>query len=159
MFVRPPARRARRGVAAAELAVLLPFLAFMFCAAVDFSRVLYYTMTIENCLHNGALFGGQVFDNQNQQWIGNAAYWQGPNGQLLSTEKATAEMDGGNLSPALADSNVNISTGTDADGNTVNIVTITYTFSTIAPCPGIPSQITITRSAQIRVAPATPSSS
>jgi hypothetical protein len=98
-----------------------------------------------------------VFDNQNQQWIGNQQYWQGPNGQLVSVAKVAAELDGANLSPVLADSNISISSGTDADGNTVNIVTVTYSFSTIVPYPGIPSPLTITRTAQVRVAPATPS--
>jgi Flp pilus assembly protein TadG len=148
---------ARRGAATVELAVVLPFLVLLGLFATDFARVLYYTITIENAVHNGTLFGGQVFDNQNQQWIGNTQYWQGPNGQLVSQEKVATELDGASLNPALADSNVNVSSGTDADGNPVNIVTITYTFSTIVPYPGIPSPIQIVRTAQVRVAPAKPS--
>jgi hypothetical protein len=155
MRLRRPA--ARRGTATLELAVLLPFLVTLALFAIDFSRVLYYTITIENAVSNGALFGGQVFDNQNQQWIGNQQYWQGPGGQLVSQEKVAADLDGSSLSPALATSNVSVSTGTDADGNSVNIVTITYTFSTLFPYPGVPSQVQIVRTAQMRVAPATPS--
>jgi hypothetical protein len=147
----------RRGTATAELAVLLPFLVALFLFASDFACILYYTITIENSIHNGALFGSQVFDNQNQQWIGNEQYWQGPNGQLVALEKVAAELDGTNLSPPLADGNINVTSGTDADGNPVKIVTITYTFNTIVPYPGIPSPVTITRTAQVRVAPATPS--
>jgi Flp pilus assembly protein TadG len=146
----------RRATATVELAVLLPFLIALFVFAADFARVFYVTITLENALSDGSLFGGQVFDNQNQQWIG-MQYWQGPNGQLVSVEKVAAELDGANLNPALADSNVNISTGVDEDGNPVNIVTVTYTFSTIVAYPGIPSPVTITRTAQVRIAPATPS--
>jgi hypothetical protein len=149
-------RQRRKATACAELAILLPLLAALFIFATDFARILYYTITIENCALNGAMFGSQGFDNQNQQWIGNAQYWQGPSGQVVSQEKAVAELDGTNLNPALADSNVSISTGTDADGNAVNIVTVRYTFSTIASYPGIPSPVTIVRTAQARVAPAVP---
>jgi hypothetical protein len=147
----------RKATACAEFAVLLPFLVVLFLFATDFARILYYTITIENCALNGALFGGQSFDNQNQQWLANKPqYWQGPNGQVVSQEKAIAELDGTNLSPALADGNITITGGTDADGNAVNIVTIKYTFTTIVPYPGIPSPLTIVRTAQARVAPATP---
>jgi hypothetical protein len=139
------------------LAVLLPFLVGLFLFAADFARVFYVTITIENSIHNAALFGSQAFDNQNQQWIGNQQYWQGPNGQLVSQEPVAAELDGTNLSPALANSNITVTSGTDADGNAVNIVTVTYTFTTIVPYPGIPSPLTIVRKAQVRVAPATPS--
>ena len=153
---RPRRASARRGTALVEFAVVLPLLAYLFVMTVDYARILYYTITIENCLQNGAIFGSQVFDNQNQQWIGNTQYWQGPNGQLVSLEKAATELDGTNLDPALADSNLTVTTGVDKDGNAENIVTLSYTFSTIAAYPGIPSEVTISRTAQMRVAPPTP---
>jgi hypothetical protein len=146
----------RRAVAAVEMAVLLPFLAFVLVATIDFARIFYFSLTIENCLHNGAIFGSQTFDNQNQQWLGNNQYWQGPNGQIVSQGKAASELDGTNLNPAVTDGQVTIANGTDADGNPVTIVTISYPFQTITQFPGIPSQLTIQRSAQMRVAPAVP---
>jgi Flp pilus assembly protein TadG len=148
---------ARHGVAAAEFAILLPFLVGLFLFAIDFARILFYTITIETALQNGALFGSRSFDNQNQQWIGNVQYWQGPNGQLVSQENVTSELDTTNLNPALSNANINVTGGTDADGNPVNIVTITYTFNTFVPYPGVPSPVTITRTAQVRIAPPTPS--
>jgi hypothetical protein len=157
MFISTPAKDARRrAVAAAELAILLPVLCFMFVVIVDFSRIVYYTMTIENCLHNGAIFGSRMFDNQNQQWVGSNQYWEGPSKEIVSTENSATELDGTNLSPALADANVNVTSGTDADGNSVSIVTITYTFPLLCSCPPIPSSFTITRSAQVRVCPPLP---
>jgi hypothetical protein len=146
----------RKATACGEMALLLPLLVGLFLFATDFARILYYTISIENCSLNGALFGGQTFDNMNQQWVGTTQYWQGPAGQVVSLEKAVAELDGTNLNPALADSNVSVSSGTDADGHSVNIVTVTYTFNTIVPYPWIPSPLTIVRRAQARVAPATP---
>jgi hypothetical protein len=66
-------------------------------------------------------------------------------------------VDGNNLSPAMASSNVAVTSGTDSFGNATNIVTITYTFNTILGFPGIPSSVTITRVVTARVAPALPS--
>jgi hypothetical protein len=51
---RPSVRGAREGIAATELAVLLPFLTFIFVIAINFSRVFYYFLTIENCALSGA---------------------------------------------------------------------------------------------------------
>jgi Flp pilus assembly protein TadG len=118
----------RRATAAAELAVLLPFLVALFLFAADFARIFYVSITLENAIHNAALFGSQTFDSRNQQWIGNQQYWQGPNGQLVSQAKVAAGLDGTNFSPALADSNINITTGVDADGNPVNIVLLVSRF-------------------------------
>jgi len=151
-----PPRKTRKGAAAVEMALVLPFLVFVLLASIDFARVIYYTIVIDNCCHNAVIFGSQTYDNQNQQWIGNQQYWQGPNSQMLSTEQAAGDVNGTNLSPALANSNITVSPGTDAYGNSVNNVTITYSFKTIAPFPGIPSTVTITRTVQVRVAPAIP---
>src|SRR4051794_11952174 len=49
-------RRARFGAAAVELAVLLPFLAFLFVIAVDWSRIFYYSVIVTNAARNGALY-------------------------------------------------------------------------------------------------------
>ena len=154
---RPGVAGRRKGTACAELALLLPFLCFVFVATVDFARIIYFTVTIDNCAHNGGVYGSQTYDNANQQWIGSLAqYWEGPNGKIITTEQAATSVDGTNLSPALAKSNVAVASGTDSAGNTTNIVTITYTFNTIVAFPGIPSAVTITRVATARVAPSAP---
>ncbi len=138
-----------------EFALLLPFLAFLFVIAVDYGRIIYYTVTIDNCVHNGALFASQSFDNQNQQWIGNNQYWQCPSGQVSAVVNATLA-DGANLNPPLAAGNVTTSSGTDANSHNITTVTVTYTFQTITQFPGVPSSVTIVRSCQMRVVPATP---
>lgn len=50
----------RRGAAAVELAVLLPFLVFLFVIAVDFGRIFYFSQTIENCARNKAIYGSNL---------------------------------------------------------------------------------------------------
>jgi TadE-like protein len=138
-----------------EFAVLLPFLTCMLLGLTDLGRVLYYSMTIDNCLHNSMLFVSHSFDNQNQQWIGTTQYWQGPSGNL-SSHTAAAQLDAANLSPGLPDANITKANGDDADGNAVVIVTVSYTFQPLALYPGLPAQVTLQRSGQIRVAPAVP---
>jgi Flp pilus assembly protein TadG len=143
------------GAAAVELAALLPLLAFLFLITLDFGRVFYYTITIDNCVHNGALYASQTFDNQNQQWIsGTTQYWQGPSSQQVSDVVSAALADGANLDPPLTTSDVQVTSGSAANST---VVTITYTFPLVTSFPGIPSQVTVTRSCQVQVAPATPS--
>jgi Flp pilus assembly protein TadG len=132
----------RRGVAAVELAVLLPFLAFMLVVSIDFARIFYYSLTIENCARNGALWAS---DPLGQSWS-----------PYASVTKA-AEADAGSLTPALQDSNISSTSGTDASNNAYVSVTVTYTFQTITSYPGIPSSVTVTRTVQMRTLPTSPS--
>ena len=46
----------RRGGAAVELAGILPILVFCTMASVDFARVAYVQVTLQNCARNGALY-------------------------------------------------------------------------------------------------------
>jgi Flp pilus assembly protein TadG len=138
-----------------EFAVLLPFLTCMLLGLIDLGRLFYCSMTLENSLHNGMLFVSQSFDNQNQQWIGNTQYWQGPNGNLSAMDDAV-QLDATNITPSLPDGSISSTSGTDSDGNSIITVTVSYTFTPLVPYPGLPSQVPITRSGQIRVAPAVP---
>src|ERR1051326_1757669 len=101
----------RKGTAAAEFAVALPFLVFVFLATVDFARVLYFAITVDSCARNAAIFASQVYDNENQQWLGPGQHWQGPTstGEITTPEAATS-LDGSNLSPPLTD--ITVSGGT-----------------------------------------------
>ena len=46
----------RRGAAAVEVALLLPVLVFCSMMAVDFARVAYVQLVLQNCARNGALY-------------------------------------------------------------------------------------------------------
>src|SRR5262245_12350435 len=67
--VRPAARR--RAAATAELALLLPFLGFMFAVAVDYARIFYFGVTLENCARNGAYYASNY---PNANYIYNDIY-------------------------------------------------------------------------------------
>src|SRR5262245_49516945 len=46
----------RRGAAAVEAAILLPFLLFLFLVAVDYCRLFYFSQVVTNCARNGAAY-------------------------------------------------------------------------------------------------------
>ena len=127
-------RRTRRGAAAVELAVLLPFLTYLLVGAVDFARVFYYSLTVMNCAREGAIYASTNAANAaNTTGIQNAAL-----------------ADAAGVGP---DPTVSSLTGTDGSGNAVVTVTVSYPFKTITSYPGIPSPITLVRTVQMRVLP------
>lgn len=131
------ASRRPKGAAAVELAVLLPLLAFLFLIAVDYARIFYYSLTIENCARNGALYASNAFNYP----------------MPYSSAAQAAIADGSNLNPPLTASDVTVANGTDANGNSCVTVTINYTFQTVTNYPGLPSSVNLVRSVEMRVAP------
>jgi Flp pilus assembly protein TadG len=127
----------RRGVAATELALLLPFLCFLFVIAVDFSRVFYYDMTVVNCARNGAIYASQT-----------------PTTALDTTGiTAAAQQEAGNLDLT----QLKVSSSTDDPTTPTKVaVTVTYPFSTITKYPGVPSTFTLSRTLHINVGPVKP---
>jgi Flp pilus assembly protein TadG len=134
MLYRIPRPAPRCGVAAVELAILLPFLAFILVVTVDYS---YYTeLTLNNCARNGALYA-----------------CNNPTCAADTTGIQNAALaDAGNISPAPT---VTSTTGTDSDGTYVS-VTVSYTFNTITNYPGIPNSVNLARTVRMRVSPVSP---
>ena len=127
----------RRGVAALELALLLPLLCFLFVIAVDFARVFYFDLTVTNCARNGAIYGSQD-----------------PASSLDTAGIQTAaQRDAGNLN--LSQLGVTSSTNLSASPTTVS-VTVTYPFATITSFPGVPANLTLSRTVRMSVVPLTP---
>jgi hypothetical protein len=123
------------------LAVLLPFLAFLFVLGVDYARIFYFSLTIENCARNGALWAS---DPVVQSW------------SPYSTVQDAVATDASSLSPALNPANITSTNGVDGNGNPYVAVTVTYQFDTITGFSPIPSSVTLTRTVQMRIAPRTP---
>jgi Flp pilus assembly protein TadG len=129
----------RRGVAALELAVLLPFLLFIFVAAVDFGRIFYYEIAVTNCARSGALYAStDATHAANTQGIQTAALAEAPELRSVLSVSST--------------------TGTDSAGNPFVAVKVSYPFQTISNFPGIPTSATVSRTVQMRVNPNTWSS-
>lgn len=127
-------RHSRRGVAAVEFALLLPLLCFLFVITVDFCRVYYYSITISNCARNGALFASAD--------IGHA---QNVDGIRTATIRDASNLDLAKFGVA-----------TWTDGSNSVSVKVTYPFTTITHFPGIPHQIDLHRTVQMKILPATP---
>jgi Flp pilus assembly protein TadG len=130
--------RRRRGVAAVELAVLLPLLVFLFLITIDFARVYYFSLTLTNCARAGALYASDP-----------AIASESP---FASTE-AAALADGTNLSPA---PKITESQGTDAFGRPYVQVTAAYSFSTVTGFPGLPNNLALKRTVKMYVLANTP---
>jgi Flp pilus assembly protein TadG len=135
---RPRHARPRRAAATVELAVLAPFLAFLFVAVVDYARIFYHSLTVANCARNGALYASDP-----------VAVAQSPYASIQDAALA----DAGNLSPTPT---VTSTTGTDSDGNPYVEVTVTHDFQTAVNYPGIPQITTISRTVRMRVSPTVP---
>jgi Flp pilus assembly protein TadG len=132
-------QRTRRGAAVVEVALLLPLLCLLFLGTIDFCRVFYYSLTVNNCARNGAMYGS-------------ADASHAVNGDGIAT---AAKLDAVSL-PNYAEL-MQVSSSPDNPSSPTYVdVTVTYPFSTITRYPGIPSRMNLSRSVRMSVVPATP---
>ncbi len=104
-------RFTRRGMAAVELAFLLPLLVFASMVAVDFSRVAYIQVTLQNCARNGALYE-----------FYKAAGYPLPSG--WTSLSAAVQADAGNLTVSIPSKIGNISNPYSPQSASNNYVTV-----------------------------------
>lgn len=133
-------RDRRRGLAAVELALLLPLLVFTCMAAVDFARVLYAMVILQNCARNGALY----------EFYSAAGCSLPPSWTSLS---AAVQADAGNLGvtiPSTSNSNTNPYSPQASSNNYVTVtVQCDFTLLTLGSSGGLPSignSMTLTQS-------------
>ena len=133
---KPSDRFRRRGVAATELAIWLPFLALLFAVAIDFCRVYSAAQTVQNCATAGATYasGVSVADPANTS--------------VSAAVVQAALAEGISLNPSLQQANVTTTTS----GNSVQ-VTVTYDFPLLTKWPGLGGTVTITRSVTMTALP------
>jgi len=103
----------RGGVAAIELAVILPLFVFLFVLAVDFGRVFYVEFIVTSAARCGAQYG-----STNPTCALDAA------GIQAKTLAEATDLDPTQLQ-------VTSATGTDSAGNPYVDVTVTYPFKTV----------------------------
>src|SRR6516162_5702888 len=126
-------RGRRRGTAAVELATLLPLLLFLTMATVDFARVAYVQVTLQNCARNGALyeFNSKASLPVPSCWTSLSEAVQADAGSLTVTATATSPESSSN--------------------NSVTVTaTATYTliaFPSLRGFSSIPSSVTLSQSA------------
>jgi Flp pilus assembly protein TadG len=137
-------RRAnRRGMAAVELAFLLPMLVFASMAAIDFGRVAYVQIALQNCARNGALYE-----------FYKAAGYQMPSG--WTSLSAAVQADAGNLTVTVPSTYGGSANPYSPQSSSNNYVTVTAqcTFTLIAlgadgSLPSINHTVTLTQSASM----------
>jgi Flp pilus assembly protein TadG len=128
----------RPGAATVELAVLLPFLVFLFVLAVDWARVFYYSVIITNSARQGALYAGDPL-----------AQSQSP----YTSVSDAALADASDLQPSPT---VTTNSGVDAAGNSYVDVTVNWQFATVTNYPVIGQSVQLSRTVRARVAPSSP---
>jgi hypothetical protein len=117
-------------MAAVELASLLPFLTFACMAAIDFARIAYAQVTLQNCARNGALYE-----------FYKAAGYPIPSGWTsLST---AVQADAGNLTVTVPSTSGSNSNPYSPQSTSNNYVTVTaqcnFTLITLGSDDGFPS--------------------
>jgi Flp pilus assembly protein TadG len=132
------ARGNRRGAAVVELAVLLPLLVFLFVITVDFARIFYFSLTLQNCARAGALYASDpgVADES-----------------PFASTQAAALADATNLTPQPT---ITKADGVDGAGRSYVEVKAAYTFKSIASFPGVPTQMNLSRTVRMYVAAISP---
>ena len=133
MIVRRP-RKSRSGAATVELAVLLPFLLYLTVVAVDWARLLYYTISIENCARAGAFYASDSIAQGESPYTSVAA-------------AARAEAPGLDPVPDVT------SVMTSNSGGIWYTVTVSATYKTISNFPGVPQDQQLSRIVTMRKAP------
>ncbi len=125
----------RRGVAAVEMAMLMPVFCLVCLAAVDFGRAFHSLTTVSNSARNGAIYGADA------KLAAKTSY---------SNIQEAALSDVGNLSPKPT---VSSTYGNDSAGGAYVEVTVEYQFQCVIPYPGIPSPKIIQRKVRMMIAP------
>ena len=136
MVCRRKNRFVRRGVAATELAIWLPFLALMFAVAIDFCRIYFSTQTVQNCAAAGALYASGVASADPANVSASDAIAQ------------AAIAEGVSLNPPLQQANVTTTTS----GSSVQ-VSVSYDFPLLTRLPGLGGTVKITRSVTMATVP------
>ena len=127
-------RKNAAGVAVVELAVLLPFLAFITVIAIDWARIFHFTLTLNACARNGALYASDSVLAKQSPYadVSGAALAEAPNLNPRPTVAATYGEEGGF---AVVD------------------VRVSMPFNTITNFPGVPASQIIAHTVRMRMAP------
>jgi Flp pilus assembly protein TadG len=132
-----------------EAALLVPLMLLMCCGVMDFARVVYAGIAVANAARAGVQFGALTPGNS-----GNTA------GMAQAAKNDAADLGSGNVTAtatnfcACTGTAGTVSCSTTCSGATPDgyvSVTANYTFNTLLKCPGIPSQVVLSRTAKMRV--------
>ena len=133
-------KRGERGQALVELAMIAPVLIILMLGAIDFGRVYFAYVSVTNGARTGADYAvancDQTCDAGDLVGIRDAVVAETT--ELLDT------------SPTNPDVSVNTASWLGPDHRHVD-VTVSYTFTTIFPWPGLPNSMNVERTMRARI--------
>jgi Flp pilus assembly protein TadG len=142
-------RRAAGGNALVELAVALPLLCAVLLGTIDFGRLFYTTMAVTLAVKSGAQYGAQSYAKSSDTSGMQSAATSAASDISGFTPTASQFCTCPNASSSVA------CTGTPCGAGVSQWVYAkvvgTATFSTLVSYPGIPSTVTVNRTAKMRV--------
>jgi Flp pilus assembly protein TadG len=165
-----PKMRRQSGQALTEFAFVLPFILLLLLGVIEMGRYAYISILIGNAARAGAAYAAQnpststdttgITNAADYDFAGATSGTTALNGQsssaLTVTSSTTCGCDSaGTFTAAIGCSYAtNPSAGTCASGSWVIMVSVTAsgTFNALFNYPGIPSSLTISRTAELRVA-------
>ena len=159
MYLRPAqTRHERPGIATVELALLLPFLMFMFVITIDFARIFYFGVTIENCARNGAYFASNY---PNASYLYNDIYgYKTLEEAVLKDAESIYDGKSASTKPRWKAEYSNTTSGpwatTTASTDKFVRMTVQWDFQSITRFPGVPTMVGLNRVVIMRMAPALP---
>jgi Flp pilus assembly protein TadG len=130
--MRRPARIQRAGTSAVELAVALPLLLLIVLGCVDFGRVMYYSIALENAVGSATDYAAthRFTDFTRSAW------------EARVRERVSDEMQG---VPHFVSGSLHVTiTSEDGPDESVRVtVTATYPFRSAVDWPGLPHNVTL----------------
>jgi Flp pilus assembly protein TadG len=144
--------RSVRGSSTAELALILPVMIGLLLGALDYARVFYSAQAVTHAVGQGAMYGAQ-----------SVTFSQDTAGMVSAATAAASDISGFNATAARSCTCWSASAGTETAMGTCTstctspsvvriYVTVAGTgvFNTFINYPGIPTTITISRTARMR---------
>jgi Flp pilus assembly protein TadG len=145
-------REKRAGTATLELALLLPLLLLIALGAIDFGRVFYMSVEVANAARAGVQYGAQsTVTSQDYTGMENAAKNDAPDiaGQMTATATRWCECAGSSTTFTCTSTPCSLSVPTTPEIYVQ--VNTQATFNTMVKYPGIPTTITLSKQAIMRV--------
>ena len=127
----------KRGQSLVEFGLMLPVLMLLVLGAIDFGRVYFAYISVTNGARNGADY---------------ASTGTAEAADLAGIRAAVVTDTDDLLNTSPTNPGVAAVTGTDSQGRLYSDVTVSYTFTTMFPWPGIPSSMNVERTVRARVA-------
>jgi Flp pilus assembly protein TadG len=126
------------GQSLVEFAVVLPVLLLLVMGVIDFGRVYFAYVSVTNGARNGAEYASQSPDAAED---------------TASIREAVLADTSDLLNTSETNPGVSVTTGTDAHDGLYAEVTVSYSYDTIFPWPGLPDSIDLARAVRARVTP------